>query len=69
MAHGITLAMRWIKLPPTRWVHRHPAPIAVRRDGVIVAYRKSPGMTSHVNPAKDRTLPGKARRRARKAAR
>ncbi len=68
-AHGITLAMRWIKPPAPRWVHRHPKAREVRVGDTVVGYRKPAGMTSYVNPDKDRSLPGKARRRARKAAR
>jgi len=63
MAHGITLAMRAIDAPGIRYIHEHPAAVKTKR-----GYMKPEGMTSHVNPAKDRSLAGKARIRARKAA-
>lgn len=68
MAHGVTLALRWIKRPPARWIHKHPQAHVVRTaTGEVVGYRKPGGMTSHVNPEKDRSLAGKARIRARRA--
>lgn len=68
-AHGVTLAMRAVKAPPTSWVHQHPKPVAVRRRGELIGYRQPDNMTPYVNPAKDRSLPGKDRIRARRAAR
>lgn len=66
--HGVTLALRWIQPPPPQWVHRHPAPVRVEIGGQVY-FRKPAGMTSYVNPGKDRSLPGKSRRRARREAR
>lgn len=63
MAHGITLAMRAIDAPAIRYIHEHPAAVKTKR-----GYVKPAGMTSHVNPEKDRSLAGKARIRARRQA-
>lgn len=64
MAHGITLKLRQITAPEPQHLHTHAA--AVKVAGGF--YRKPPGLTPYVNPAKDRSFPGKARRRARQAA-
>ena len=67
MAHGKTLELRAIKRPAPEFVHQ-----SVRVEGA----KTSPGLVrrivldgTYVNPDKDRSRPGKARRRARKAAR
>lgn len=61
MVHGITRALRHIVLPPVEYIHRH------RVVGQGVFARVVP--TTYVNPERDRSLRGKARRNARKAAR
>lgn len=48
MAYGITLALREIKRPAPEW---------------IVRYNRRDQKTPYVNPDKDRTLAGKARRK------
>ena len=61
MAHGIRLELRGIKAPAPEFVSQHRVvghgPFASR------------SVLTYVNPNKDRSLNGKARRRARKAAR
>jgi hypothetical protein len=64
MAHGKTLVMREIARPEPQHIIEHPKPVKVK--GGLFA--KPRGMQTYVNADKDRTLPGKARRRARKAA-
>ena len=54
MASGKSLQLSWITGPTRWWVHQH------KPGEKRVPYR---------NPHKDRTLAGKARRRARRAAR
>lgn len=65
-AHGITLDMRAVKKPESPYIAIHVASPVKGRRGVS---RVVAGFVAHTNPAKDRTLTGKARRRARKAAR
>lgn len=69
MAHGISLKQRSIRPSPPEFVHRHPAAVKVAGAGDGILWRKPAGMTSYRGPSRDRSLPGKARRRARKAAR
>jgi len=65
MAHGKTLELREIVRPAPESVIQHPEPVK-GRGGL---FTKPRGMETYANEAKDRTLRGKARRRARKAAR
>lgn len=67
MAHGISLNQRSIRPAPPEFVH--PAAVKVAGAGDSIMWRKPAGMTSYRGPSRDRSLPGKARRRARKAAR
>jgi hypothetical protein len=62
MAHGITLKMRKVRRPA-------PEILAVSTKWDEKGRRRSGDGTTYVNPHKDRTLAGKARRRARRAAR
>ena len=59
MAHGITLYLRHIRPPAPVFVHQHPTV------GTGAFARVVP--TTYSGPSRDRSLPGKARRRARKA--
>lgn len=75
MAHGISLTMRYAKGPSVAFIHRHPAAVKIGASSHLahglagrVFYRKPAGMTAFVGASRDRSLPGKARRRARKAA-
>lgn len=61
MASGITLQLRYLKRPAPQLVH-----VAIEYDAV--GNPVAPGVT-YVNSNKDRSLAGKARRRARRAAR
>lgn len=65
MAHGKSLALREIRVPEPEFVHQHAPAIK----SVGGRYVKPRGLGSHVAPDRDRSLPGKARRLARKAAR
>ena len=67
MAHGITLKMRAIKRPETRYLFINP-PLVKLSDGRRFGQQRHDG-PPYRNPAKDRSLPGKARLRARRAAR
>lgn len=64
MAHGITLELREITRPTPTFLHEHAPAVKV-----VGGWAKPKGLGSHVNPDRDRALSGKARRRARKAAR
>lgn len=57
--------------PQPEFVHQHPPAVKVGgHNGDPVFYRKPAGMTAYIGPdPARRALPGKARRRARKAAR
>lgn len=70
MAHGISLKMRAVKPAPATFIHQHP--VAVKRrftENGPLLFVKPAGMTTFVNPDRDRSLRGKARRDARKTAR
>jgi hypothetical protein len=67
MAHGITLKMRKIRRPAPDYVVRHEA-AQVKQNGRLT-FRRVGKWEARVNEEKDRSLPGKARRRARRAAR
>lgn len=66
MAHGTTLDMRAIQPVSPAFVHKHPEPYKVG-DGPTAYYIKAGGMKPYLGASRDRSLPGKARRRARKA--
>lgn len=70
MAHGKTLDLRAIKPARPQFVHEHPEPVKVKR-GKLLFWRKPGGMVAYVatESTRDRSLRGKARIRARKAAR
>lgn len=69
MATGLSLVLRWLQPPPTRWVHRHPPAKVMRSSsGEVIGYRRPANMTPYRGPSRDRSLPGKARIRARRAA-
>ena len=62
MASGITLQMRYMKRPEPEVLH-----VAATYDAK--GRRTRGDGSTYVNPERDRSLPGKVRRRARKAAR
>jgi hypothetical protein len=70
MAHGKTLDLRAITRPEPQYVVRHQAERKEFRRGGRFFWRivRVGIWSTHVNPSKDRTLAGKARRNARKAA-
>lgn len=59
--HGVTLEMREVKQSAPSWIHQHD-----RGEGSLGS---PPPAVPHVNGKRDRSLAGKARIRARKAAR
>lgn len=75
--NGVTRFMRNVRGRPPEFVHRHTYPSRwdrrnKRDDKGVVSRRSSMtwgGNTTYYNPGKDRTLRGKARRRANRAAR
>lgn len=63
MAHGITLDLRNITAPAPGYVHQHPT------EGTGIFARPVGATYVNTTGTSDRSLNGKARRRARKAAR
>lgn len=68
MAHGITLKMREIKRPEPQVVVEHQPDGYAKNNGGHKVWRRT-ARTPFVNPDRDRSLSGKARRRDRKRAR
>jgi hypothetical protein len=77
MAHGVTLEMRAIKRPAPEVIHESsvverielPSKAPDGKPLVRWVWRLTGGTYVAPEPSRDRSLPGKARRRARKAAR
>lgn len=66
MAHGVTLQMRAIKHPAPTYLVRYEAELDKNKVGMLV---RVGAWEPYRNPERDRSLPGKARIRARKAGR
>lgn len=65
--HGKTLVMKALKQPEATYVKQFLTEDAkIKRLGSVM-FRKVGDWSPHTNPERDRSLPGKARRRARKA--
>ena len=71
MAHGKTLGLREIRRPEPEYLVKFEAEEVKARVGIrkVIRWQKVGLWAPHVNSARDRALPGKARRRARRAAR